>query len=169
MTTTMPPAETLGMIPDRVGPRPGGGSPDWPWTEGGRTISLRWHGVHPSQDSPLEDDVLITWPAPVDTGRELLAGVVVAVVVILAVGGLLWALARKLFLFDVTPLKMTGARQLAEALRDRRSVLILLPPVSRSWQLEGPKWTCNVPDLASGPRWAEFLKLDTIPSNTVIS
>jgi len=161
-------AETLGMIPDRVGPRPGGGSADWSWTEGDHTISLRWHGVHPSQDSPLEDDVLITWPAPVDTGRELLAGVVVAVVVILAVGGLLWALARKLFLFDVTPLKMTGARQLAEALRDRRSVLVLLPPVSRSWQLEGPKWTCNVPDLASGPRWAEFLNLDTIPSNTVI-
>jgi hypothetical protein len=82
-------------------------------------------------------------------------------------GGLFWALARRIFLFHITPLKITGARQVAEAIREGRNILVLVPPVS-NWELEGPKWTMDLTGVATRPKWAELLDLDTVPMNTLI-
>jgi len=84
-----------------------------------------------------------------------------------AIAFIVWALARRIFLFHIAPLKMTGELRLAEAIREGRSVLILVPPVP-DWRLQGPKWTIDLEKIATEPKWAENLNLDEMPVNTVI-
>jgi hypothetical protein len=96
-----------------------------------------------------------------------MSGATVAVVVIVAIGFVVWALARRIFLFHVAPLKMTGALKAAELIREGRNVLILVPPVS-DWQLEEPKSTLDLKEIAPGPKWAEDFDLDKVPANCLI-
>jgi hypothetical protein len=91
------------------------------------------------------------------------------VTVTLLMGGLFWGLARKLFMFNLAPLTMTGSRHAAESLREGRSILALLPPKFANWQAPGPKWQLNIAELAArGPKWAENLDLDAIPEGTLV-
>jgi fumarate reductase subunit D len=162
-------AEMLGVIPDRSNPQPGNDFPDWTWQNEKSAIYLRWHGAHPlaSEAAAQESDLVITSSVPAFTRSDTLVALGVAAGVTLLMGGLFWALARRIFLFHITPLKITGARQVAEAIREGRNILVLVPPVS-NWELEGPKWTMDLTGVATRPKWAELLDLDTVPMNTLI-
>ncbi len=87
---------------------------------------------------------------------------------ILAIGLIVWGLVRRIFLFDIAPLKMTGALRLAEAIREGRNVLILVPNVPGSWRLDPDKKFLDLEEIATEPKWAENLDLNKLPVNTVI-
>jgi hypothetical protein len=166
-------AEMLGVIPDRAG-LTGDTAPDWTWQNQQSTITLLWHGAHPlwrsqqgKQAPPQEHDLVIQTAVPAFSGGDTLTAVGIATAVILVIGGMFWALAQKLFLFQIAPLKLNGRSQLAESLRDGRNVLVLLPTVS-DWQWEEPTWKLDLPVLATGPKWAELLDLDNVPQQTLI-
>ncbi len=167
-------AEMLGVIPDRAGFLPGDPAPDWTWQNQTSTITLFWHGAHPStqtqvgeQTPPEEHDLVIRTAVQGFSVIDTWTAVGIATGVMLAIGGLFWALAQKLFLFQIAPLKLNGRRQLAESLREGRNVLILLPPVS-DWQWEEPTWKMDLAALATGPKWAELVDLDSVPKQTLI-
>jgi hypothetical protein len=172
----------LGVIQDRNVSRSGNGFPEWSWANDGSpaSLTLRWHGIHvPTSDSEAiqsnsaasrpenENDLLIRSDVPATTGTDAAAGIAVAAGVMLAIGILFWVLARKLFLFQVAPMKITAARQVTESLQEGRNIVVLLPPVS-DWQLEPPKWTLDLTALTPAPGWAENLNLDKVPMNTVV-
>ena len=164
-------AEMLGVISDRSASDP---APDWTWREEESAITLIWHGAHPRARNPLgeekppkEHDLVIQSAVPVFSGGDTSIAVLIATGVMLLIGGIFWALAQKLFLFHIAPLKLNGQRLVAESLRDGRNVLILLPPVS-DWHWEEPTWKMDLADLATGPKWAELLDLDTVPHQTLI-
>ncbi len=165
-------AEMLGVIGDRTAEKASSASSEWYWTNEGPDVQLRLHGVHPlrpddHQNGDKEKDLLIKSPAPRPSPADTVAGITVASGVMLSMGILCWALARKLFLFDVTPMKMTGDRQVAESLHEGRNVVVLLPPVS-DWQVDAPKWTMDLTEMATKPAWAEDLDLNAVPVNTII-
>ena len=91
----------------------------------------------------------------------------IAIGVIVVIGIFVWTLARRVFLFHIAPLEMTGEMRVAELIRDGRNVAVLLPILS-DWALEGPKWTLNLREIATGPGWAESLDLGKLPANIVI-
>jgi len=166
-------AEMLGVISDRVGSK-SDNLPDWFWNDQGSSLTLRWHGVHlptPGDEAPkpkaLEKDFVITSNIPHSSGVQILSGVMVVAVVIVAIAFMVWALARRIFLFHVAPLKMTGALKAAASIREGRNVLILVPPVS-DWQLEEPKSTLDLTRIAASPKWAEDFDLDGVPANCLI-
>ena len=172
----------LGVIQDRNVSRSGKGFPEWSWANDGSpaSLTLRWHGIHvPASDNQAiqnnsaasqpasENDLLIQSVVPATTGADAAAGIAVAAGVMLAIGILFSVLARKLFLFQVAPMKITAARQVTESLQEGRNIVVLLPPVS-DWQLEPPKWTLDLTALTPAPGWAESLNLDKVPMNTVV-
>lgn len=168
-------AEMLGVIPDRATGANGDHFPDWFWDDNASEITLRWHGVHmPAAEgqaarkgTPLtEQDFLIRSAAPAATWGEGLSCVGVGLAIAMVLGGILWPMVRKLFLFNVSPLKMTGARQVAEAVRAGRSMVILLPPVSE-WQLDAPTWTIDLADVSPTPDWAETMDLSAAPLDKI--
>ena len=142
-------AEMLGVLSDRVHSK-SDNVPDWFWNNDGSKVTLRWHGVHlpeqsnePPKPGELEHDFVITSTIQSPSLVQIMSGATVALVVIVAVGFIVWALARRIFLFHVAPLKMTGALKAAESIREGRNVLILVPPVSdagNSRNQNGP-WT----------------------------
>jgi hypothetical protein len=147
-------AEMLGVIRNSAD-REKAGVSDRTWDEDESEITLRLHGLRPwPQDAQQQKDLKIisqVETAPLPTGRT---GTLVAVLVMLAIGALFLALARKVFLFHVLPLKITGVRQVYEFLRQGRNVLVLLPPVS-DWQLDMPKGTLDLTLLAKDGRLPE--------------
>jgi hypothetical protein len=170
-------AEMLGVVPDRVSHRSSNDSPDWSWenSQKGSTLTLRWHGIHllsatnkdlyhnlspDTESGKPENDLLITSRIPASTWS--FAGLTVAAVTILTIGLIVWALARRIFLFHVKPLKLTGALRLAECIRDGRSVVILVPPAVSDWHLEAHKWTVDLMKMVTGPKWAEDLPVNTV-------
>jgi hypothetical protein len=166
-------AEMLGVISDRVDAR-SDNVPDWFWNDDGSTLTLRWHGVHlPTSGDELgspkasEKDFLITSSLPPSSGIQILSEVTVAGVVMVAIGLLTWALVRRIFLFHVAPLKMTGALKAAEYIREGRNVVVLVPPVS-DWQLEEPNLTLDLRKIVAVPKWGEDFDLDALPSNGLI-
>jgi hypothetical protein len=175
-------AEMLGVIQDRIVSTSGDLFPDWSWTNGdfsgGSPITLRWHGIHllKSDDqasgsksvaaSLAEKDLLIQSDVPV-IKHVGASGLAVAAGVMLVIGILFWTLSRKLFLFHVAPMRITGAREVAEALNNGRNIVVLLPLVS-DWRLDAPKWTLDLAAVASEPEWAEALNLDKVPLNAVV-
>jgi hypothetical protein len=166
-------AEMLGVLSDRADAKKDD-VPDWFWDNNGRTVKLRWHGVHlpgSSNEAPKpgepEPDFLITSSLAPSSGIQILSGATVAAVVIVAIGLIVWALARRIFLFYVAPLKITGALKLAESIREGRNVLVLVPPVS-DWHLDAQKWTIDLTEKTRGPRWAEDFDPDKVPTNCVI-
>jgi hypothetical protein len=138
----------LGVLSDRVDFNPDN-VPDWFWNNDGSTVTLRWHGVHlpeSGNEAPkpgeLEHDFLIASGIPPSSAIQILSGATVAAVVIVAIGLIVWALARRIFLFHVAPLKITGALKAAESIREGRNVLILVPPVSDfTWRYKNRPWT----------------------------
>ena len=164
--------EMLGVIPDRAGSDP---SPDWTWLNQESAITLVWHGARPpaardpnsAEKPPKEHDLVIRSLVPGFSAGDNRTAAGIAIAVMLAIGGLFWALAQRLFLFHIAPLKLGGRRQVAESLREGRSVLILLPLVS-DWHWEEPTWKMDLARLATGPRWAELLDLGTVPRQTLI-
>lgn len=170
-------AEMLGVIPDRFNPKEGSDFPDWAWENAGQDTTLRWHGIHLLKALPnpalkpgepeVEDDLLINAHAQPSSWSHAFAAAGVAGAVILAIALIVWALVRKIFLFNVVPLKMTGARQAIESICEGRNVAILVPPVS-NWQLDAHKYTMDLKEMATGPKWAEALDLSTVPLNIVI-
>jgi hypothetical protein len=161
-------AEMLGVIQDRIIPKSDGNFPDWSWENKDSVMTLRWHGVHfPIESHEVESDLLLASSAPASPWNLAFAGAGVAAGVILAIGLLVVALVRRVFLFHVAPLKITGVRRAEEAVREGRNVAILIPPLS-TWQLDGPKWTLDLAEVATGPKWAELFDLNTAPVNTVI-
>jgi hypothetical protein len=175
-------AEMLGVIRDRNVSASGDRFPDWSWTNGdtpGRSpITLRWHGIQllKSDDpaaarksvpaSMAEKDLLIQSPVPA-IKHVGASGFAVAAGVMLVIGILFWTLARKMFLFHVAPMRITGAREVAEAIHEGRNIVVLLPPVS-DWRLDAPKWTLDLATVASEPDWAEAFNLDKVPLNAVV-
>jgi hypothetical protein len=164
-------AEMLGVISDRTASDP---APDWTWRDEESAITLVWHGAHPparnphgDEKPPKEHDLVIESAVPAFSGGDTWIAVWIATGVMLLIGGIFWAMAQKLFLFHIAPLKLNGQRQVAESLRDGRNVLILLPPVS-DWQWEEPTWKMDLAQLATAPKWAELLDLDTVPTQTLI-
>jgi hypothetical protein len=154
-------AEMLGLIRDQGNPA------DWSWENLDASITLRWHGPHPPAQG-ADGDLFIASAVPNFSWRDGLTYTAIAAVVMFAAGGLVWILARRLFLFAVAPLKIVGKRQVAESLREGRSVLILLPPVS-DWQLDARKKTVDVSSLRTLPQWNEAMAdLLSTPANTVI-
>jgi hydrogenase-4 membrane subunit HyfE len=167
-------AEMLGVIPDRAGFTAGDPAPDWTWQNEPAAITLFWHGARPLSRNlpgkaapPEEHDLVIRTSVQSFSFGDTWISVGIATGVMLAIGGLFWALAQKLFLFQIAPLKLNGQRQLAESLREGRNVLILLPPVW-DWQWEEPTWKLDVAALATGPKWAELVDLDSAPKQTLI-
>ena len=166
-------AEMLGVLSDRVHSK-SDNVPDWFWNNDGSKVTLRWHGVHlpeqsdePPKPGELEHDFVITSTIQPSSLVQIMSGATVAVVVIVAIGFIVWALARRIFLFHVAPLKMTGALKAAESIREGRNVLILVPPVS-DWQLEEPKSTLDLKEIAARPKWAEEFDLEKVPANCLI-
>ena len=173
-------AEMLGVVPDRVTRGADSVFPDWSWENKGSTLILHWHGIHlvpakskaakngsPSDPSPApegnepENDLLITSTIPASSGS--FAGLAVAAVAIVAIGLIVWTLARRIFLFHVDPLKLTGALRLAESVRNGRSVVILVPPVAPDWHLAPPPYRVDLMErAATGPKWAEDLPVNTV-------
>jgi len=129
-----------------------------------RLIAVK-NSVATQQDT--ENDLLITSSIPNSSGADAFTGLGIVIVVIMAIGFIVWMLARRIFLFHVAPLKMTGGMRVAELIREGRNVAVLLPTFS-DWTLEEPKWTLNLREIATGPGWAERLDLDKLPVNTVI-
>ncbi len=169
-------AEMLGVIADRSDTRPDQVGPDWNWQNDGGSVTLNWHGAHPrSMNAPPgvetaaqpETDLIVRSEVPGFSGSDTVVAVGIAAAVMLVMGGLFWTLARKLFLFEVDPIRITGRRLLAESIRQGKNVLVLVPPVS-DWKLEEPKFILDVEKLASGPKWAELLNLDEVPTNTIL-
>jgi len=119
------------------------------------------------EEKQPENDLLITFTIPSASWGNVFAGVGIAMAVIAAIGLMAWGLARKIFLFHIDPLKITGAMRVAELIREGRNVAILVPPVS-DWKLKATTWPFNLRQFATGPKWAQDLDLDTIPVNTVI-
>lgn len=158
-------AELLGVIPDR------GNTADWTWDSEPESVTLRWHGAHPTNQirDPLaaHDDLLIASQLPRLSwvGATTCLGIIL--VVALVVGGLLRGLARKLFLFRVAPLTMKGARLLAEFVREGKNVVALLPPV-HDWQLEAPKWTLDIEAHAQAAGWMDSVDFSAIPTQLPI-
>jgi hypothetical protein len=158
-------AEMLGVIPDRANTK-AGDVPDWTWENSGSSMTLRWHGVHsPGPDSQNgENDLLIESSASGFSWADAVAGVTVAAGVMLVVGFLLWTLVRKIFLFHVEPLRITGERKAIEAIRDGVNVVVLVPP-GADWNPAGPSEKQNLKiDLAKtaeGPDWVEGFDLET--------
>jgi hypothetical protein len=166
-------SEMLGVLSDRVDYK-ADDVPDWFWDNDGSTVKLRWHGVHlpgisskPPKAGESEPDFLITSSLPSSSAIQILSGVTTALVVIVAIGLIVWALARRIFLFHIAPLKMTGALKAVESIREGRNVLILVPPVS-DWQLEAQKSPIDLKTMTPGPRWAEEYDLDKVPPNCVV-
>jgi len=188
-------AEMLGVIPDNIdqpgnpknsdstssqsdrteptnrsGDRAGDNFPEWFWDGKESNLTLRWHGVHslvPGKNE-AENDLLITSNIPGSSENHAFAGVAVAAGVIVAIAFIVWALARRIFLFDIAPLKMTGELRLAEAIREGQSVLILVPHVRENWRLDLQKEPIDLEKIATEPKWAENLDLDQLPVNAVI-
>ncbi len=162
-------AEMLGVIPDRFNPKPGSDFPDWTWINAGSAMTLRWHGVSLLEPGTIdgEADLVIRSNTPASSWLDTLTGAAVGAGVILAIGLVVWAVIRKIFLVNVVPLQITGARQAVECIREGRNVAILVPPISH-WHLDAQKWTMDLKEVATGPKWAECLDLDTVPLNTVI-
>ncbi len=131
-------AETLGLIGDRGSFEVGGSFPSWSWENSATTIKLRWHGVHPPEGAATdrESDLVVTSAVPVAPRNGVASGFGIAALVMLAIGGLLWMLVRKVFLIHLAPLKMTGMREVGEALRLGRNILVLAPPFSE-FEVEG--------------------------------
>jgi hypothetical protein len=166
-------AEMLGVLSDRVHSKTDN-VPDWFWNNDGSKVTLRWHGVHlpkptgePSQPGELEQDFVITSTVQPSSLIQIMSGVTVAVVVIVAIGFIVWALARRIFLFHVAPLKITGALKASELIREGHNVLILVPPVS-DWQLEAQKSTLDLREVTATPKWAEEFNLDKVPPNVLL-
>ncbi|HWT82243.1 MAG TPA: hypothetical protein VN648_25950, partial [Candidatus Methylomirabilis sp.] len=161
-------AETRGIIADCSPANSGSDSPEWFWDERQSRVQLRWHGVRPAGEGPPED-LVVSSAVPDSSRSDLFTGAEVGAAVILLMGGLCWGLARKLFLFDVAPLRMTGARQAAEALREGRSILVIVPPRFADWQAAGTKCSLSAREASkTGPKWGETLDLDAIPKGTVV-
>jgi hypothetical protein len=167
------------------GNRAGDNYPEWFWDSEESKLTLRWHGVHSlvprnnevignlqraalleKENTEPENDLLITSSLPA-SGIHL-AGVGVAAGVIVAIAFIVWALARRIFLFHIAPLKMTGELRLAEAIREGQSVLVLVPPVRENWRLDPQKEPIDLEKIATESRWAENLDLDKLPVNTAI-
>lgn len=166
-------AEMLGVLSDRVHSKTDN-FPDWFWNNDGSKVTLRWHGVHlpeqknePPQPGELERDFVITSTIQSSSVIQIMSGAAVAAVVIAAIGFIVWSLTRRIFLFHVAPLKITGALKAAELIREGRDVLILVPPVSY-WQLEEQKSTLDLREIEATPKWAEEFDLDKVPSNCLI-
>ncbi|MCX6631645.1 MAG: hypothetical protein NTW28_28885, partial [Candidatus Solibacter sp.] len=159
--------ESLSVLSDRANSDP---APDWTWRDQGSSIKLFWHGARPpagEKEKPKEHDLVIESDVPGFTPADAWAAVGIGAGVILVIGGIFWALAQKLFLFHIAPLKLDGHRQVAESLREGRNVLILLPPVS-NWQWGEPTWKMDVAQLATEPKWAQLVDLDTVPRQMLI-
>jgi hypothetical protein len=143
-------SETLGMISDHVNIESGGsgsgkldhggsegGEPvakvaEWSWENDGSKLTLRWHGTHVGAPQDPEKDLLIASTIPSSSWSDVSAGITIAIAVILAIGLIVWALARRIFLFDIAPWKMTGELRLAEAIREGQTVLILASAVTQN-------------------------------------
>src|SRR5262249_7920174 len=94
--------------------------------------------------------------APAFSSRDLAIYISIAAVVMMAVTGLLWPISRKLFLFHVAPLKITGRRQVAESLRQGRNVVVLLPIVSEC-NLDVPRKSVDLSLLNPMTAWNEAM------------
>ncbi len=168
------------------GNRAGDNFPEWFWNSEESKLTLRWHGVHSlvprsnevldnlqraavpkKENTEAENDLLITSSLPASSGIQF-AGVGVTAGVIVAIAFIVWALARRIFLFHIAPLKITGELRLAEAIREGRSVLILVPHVPEDWRLDPDRKPLDLEKIATEPKWAENLDLDKLPVNTVI-
>ena len=179
-------SETLGMISDHVNIESGSsgsgtidhdgteeGEPvakfaEWSWKNDGTKLTLRWHGTHVGAPNDPEKDLLIASTIPSSSWSDVFAGITIAIAVILAIGLIVWTLARRIFLFDIAPWKMTGELRLAEAIREGQSVLILVPHVRENWRLDPQKQPIDLEKIATERKWAENLDLDQLPVNTVI-
>ena len=161
-------AETLGVVQDRVEPKPGRGFPDWSWENDPSSVRLRWHGVRPPRENEaVESDLLITSGVPAALRGGILAGTAIAAGVMLLIGGVLWMLVRKVFLTHVSPLKITGVREVAECIRQGRNVLILVPP-STGFEVDSPARTLDLRSMAGEGKWAETADLAELPSNALV-
>jgi hypothetical protein len=161
-------AEMLGVLADKGNP------PDWSWEDANSQVKLRWHAGHPPHSGPTgaaepnpHDDLIIATDVSSFSLIDAAVYTLIAGAVMLIICPLLWGLTRRLFRFDIEPLKMTGTRLVAELLRDGKNVLALLPPVSK-WRLDEPKWILDVAKIAKAPKWAEVFDLTAVPFNTVI-
>jgi hypothetical protein len=162
-------AETLGIIQDRIVPKPGSSFPDWSWENGPSTVKLRWHGLHPvtgGSEGP-ENDLLITSDLPATFRGDALSGMGIAAGVMLVIGGVFWMLVRKVFLIHVAPLKITGVREVAECIRGGKNVLVLVPP-SANFDVDAPAMVLDLKTMAGGADWARTVDLETLPLNGVI-
>jgi hypothetical protein len=172
-----PAAEMLGVIADRGMPKAGdlrrGGSdpgslPEWAWNETDSKISLRKHGSEPTRYlGPNDMDLLLSNRVQAHTGRDTAVAIAVVGVVMFFMGGLFWALARRVFLFHVTPNRITGRRQAAEALRAGKNIIVLVPSASQ-WKPDCPSWPLDLKQIAQGGKWGEDFDLSAVPLNKLI-
>lgn len=157
-------AETLAVIPDRIPPKPGRNIPDWFWVNSPSAVELRWHGVQPlpsqSGSGRKEKDLVITSDVSAPNGG-VLTGIAIALCVMLVIGGVLWMMVRKVFLIHIAPLKMTGAREVAECIYTVRNVLILVPP-GFSYTVESPAATLDLKEIATEAKWEEKVDLERL-------
>ena len=168
-------AETLGVISDRAGFTAGDPAPDWTWQNEPSAITLVWHGAHPlsrnppgKEAPPEEHDLVIRTAVQGFSFRRHMDSVGIATGVMLVVGGLFWALAQKLFLFHIAPaeteraapargIPSRGTQCPDSAAAGLRIGSGRSPPGSWTWR-----------SLATGPRWAELVDLDSVPHQTLI-
>ena len=163
-------AETLGLINDDIASKDGAGAGEWSWENNGKSLTLRWHGIHPAGEKGAdhENDLVIASVVPEWPRDGALSGFGVAAVVILVIGGILWMLVGKVFLIHVAPLKMTGLREVGESLRLGRNILVLAPPTS-DFEVESAAQVLDLQAISNGSWTAESINLDALPSRGVIA
>jgi hypothetical protein len=171
-----PASEMLGVIADRGIPKMGnsghsneaGALPEWVWNETESNISLRKHGSEPTQYlGPSDMDMLLNNRVQVHTARDTSIAIAVAVVVMFFMGGVFWALARRVFLFHVVPNRIAGRRQAAEALRAGRNIVVLVPTASE-WKPDCAVWPLDLKEIATTPNWGEEYDLSAVPLHKLI-
>src|SRR5262249_23871072 len=144
---------------------------EWFWESNGSKLTLRWHGIHVvSKDNTAPDpekDLLIESTIPTPSWGDAFKGVGIAIAVIAAVGLIVWALVRRIFLFHIAPLTITGEMRAAEAIREGRDVVILTPLISE-WRPETKTPPLDLREIESGQKWGEEWSVDAVPENSVI-
>ena len=163
-------AETLGLIADGITSKDGASLAEWSWENSGTSLTLRWHGIHPAGEESVdrENDLVIASEVPAWPRNGALSGFGVATVVILVIGGLLWMLVGKVFLIHVAPLKMTGLREVGEALRLGRNILVLAPPASE-FEVESAAEVLDLKTISNGSWTAESINLEALPSRGLVA
>jgi len=107
-----------------------------------------------------ERDLLVSSVIPTSSWASVFKGIVIGIAAITAIGLIVWAVVRRIFLFHIVPLTITGEMRAAEAIREGQGVVILTPLLS-NWHPKTKTWPLDL------KTWGER-NLEAVPMNSVV-